>query len=82
VDEEALRAWELSKLRYYFAIAECSDVETAAAVYQEVGPGMMMMMMMMMMVMMKKKKMMMMMMVMMMMTTIPAPTQPRSRPRR
>jgi hypothetical protein len=34
-DVVALRAYELSKLRYYFAVAECDSVETADALYQQ-----------------------------------------------
>lgn len=36
VDLVALRRYELSKLRYYFAIAECDSVQTADAIYNEV----------------------------------------------
>lgn len=35
IDSVALRAYELSKLRYYFAIAELSDSQTANSVYKE-----------------------------------------------
>lgn len=34
-DEVALRQYELSKLRYYFAIAECDTVETANILYEQ-----------------------------------------------
>lgn len=36
VDQEALRAYEIQRLRYYFAVAECDAVGTAAALYEEV----------------------------------------------
>ena len=35
LDEQALREYELRKLKYYFAIAECDSVETAAALYEQ-----------------------------------------------
>ena len=35
-DQEKLRAYEVQKLRYYFAIAECDSVSTAMAVSDEV----------------------------------------------
>lgn len=35
IDEVALREYELSKLRYYFAIAECDSLETANILYEE-----------------------------------------------
>jgi hypothetical protein len=35
IDAVALRAYELSKLRYYFAIAELSDTQVANHVYQQ-----------------------------------------------
>lgn len=34
-DEVALRQYELSKLRYYFAIAECDTIETANILYEQ-----------------------------------------------
>jgi hypothetical protein len=34
-DEVALRNYELSKLRYYFAIATCDSVETASSLYTQ-----------------------------------------------
>ena len=36
VDQEALRAYEIQRLRYHFAVAECDAVGTAAALYEEV----------------------------------------------
>jgi hypothetical protein len=33
VDELALRRYELLKLRYYFAIADCDEVSTATVLY-------------------------------------------------
>lgn len=36
VDQEALRAYEIQRLRYHFAVAECDSVGTAAALYEEV----------------------------------------------
>ena len=35
-DEEKLRAYEIQKLRYYFAIAECDTVATASTLYEQV----------------------------------------------
>lgn len=35
VDQEKLRAYEVQKLRYYFAVAECDSVATAAALYEQ-----------------------------------------------
>eukprot|EP01036_Dinobryon_divergens_P025995 gene25995-34595_t len=35
LDEQALREYELRKLKYYFAIAECDTIETAAALYDQ-----------------------------------------------
>ena len=35
LDEQALREYELRKLKYYFAIAECDSADTAAALYQQ-----------------------------------------------
>lgn len=34
-DEVALRRYELSKLRYYFAVVECDDPDTASVLYQQ-----------------------------------------------
>jgi hypothetical protein len=34
-DEIALREYELSKLRYYFAIAQCDSIETANILYEQ-----------------------------------------------
>ena len=36
VDVEKLRAYEIQRLRYHFAVAECDAVATAAALYEEV----------------------------------------------
>ncbi len=35
IDDIALRAYELSKLRYYFAIATCDSNKTAEVLYKE-----------------------------------------------
>ena len=34
VDKDALRLYELSKLKYYFAIVECDTVQTASSLYE------------------------------------------------
>jgi hypothetical protein len=34
-DDDALRAYELNKLRYYYAVAEFDSAETASAVYEQ-----------------------------------------------
>eukprot|EP00624_Nannochloropsis_granulata_P004199 evm.model.NODE_31089_length_21432_cov_25.446669.3 len=36
VDQEMMRAYEVQKLRYYFAVAECDSVSTASKLYDEV----------------------------------------------
>lgn len=35
VSQERLRLYELSKLRYYYAIVTCDAPETAAAIYEQ-----------------------------------------------
>jgi hypothetical protein len=35
IDEHRLRMYERSKLRYYYAVAECDSVATAVALYEE-----------------------------------------------
>ena len=35
VDQERLRMYERSKLRYYFAVVECADVSTASHLYAQ-----------------------------------------------
>jgi len=39
VDQEKLRTYEMQKLKYYFAVAECDSVATAAALYEQVRTG-------------------------------------------
>ena len=34
VDMEKLRAYEVAKLRYYYAIVECDAIETANSIYK------------------------------------------------
>ena len=36
MDAKRLRAYEKSKLRWYYAIVECADVATADKLYREV----------------------------------------------
>jgi hypothetical protein len=36
LDVEKLRAYEIQRLRYHFAVAECDSIATAAALYEEV----------------------------------------------
>ncbi|KAJ1734504.1 pre-rRNA-processing protein esf1 [Coemansia biformis] len=35
IDQVALRKYELEKMRYYFAVVECSSAETARAIYSQ-----------------------------------------------